>query len=452
MSTDRLPPGPRDGFFGMREMARMKADVTGYYAALHKEYGDTVSMQTGPYRLFFFFHPAAVHEVLVKQAKSIVRLPRIMQTFAQWNGRSILIAEGKQWAQQRRLVQQAFQPRRINAYAKAIVNATQTLLETWEADSQAGDLLELDVRSAMRSLTLSVICRTMFDSDVSADSQEISAAVESLSQIAFNEMQAPVRLPSWIPTPANLRKRRAIAVLDRVVWKFIRDRRQEGKDHGDLLSMLLAAVDDQPGNATLSDQQVRDEAMTLMLAGHDTTAAALEWLLYVLGRYPEVTQKCHQEVEATTPEQLLTAELPYLTATIQETLRLYPPAFAVFARQSTVELEISGYTVPKGSMLALSSFVTQRDERWFPNPLAFQPERFLNQTAAKRPPGAYFPFGAGPRVCIGQSFATQEIKLAAAVLLRNFEFELAPESKDPQLEVTMALRPQTPIKLLLRKR
>lgn len=452
MTAVNMPPGPRDYFFGMQTMSKMKADVVGFYTQLQREYGDTVSFQTGPYRLFVFFHPEQVYDVLVKHAKSLIRMPRIMQTFAQWNGNSILIAEGKEWISQRRLVQQAFQPKRIEGYAAAIIHAAEALANDWKNEISNNGAVEVDVRTAMRSLSLSIICRTMFDSDVSQESAEISEAVEVLSDIAFDEMQAVIRLPMWIPTSTNRKKRKAIETLDRVVWKFIRDRRQEGEDHGDLLSILLSAVDDESGGAKLNDQQVRDEAMTLMLAGHDTTAAALEWLMFVFGRYPEVAQRCREEADSFANDQLVLADLSMLNATVKETLRLFPPAFAVFTRQPASDLEIGGYQVPKGSMIALSSFVTQRDERWFDDPTKFRPERFLGSNEANIPKGAYFPFGLGPRVCVGQSFAMKEIELVAAILLRSFEFDLMPQSNDPMPSVKMALRPSTPIKIRLRNR
>ena len=444
--TSRIPPGPNDRLFGMRTMSRMKADVLGVYTGLQRDYGDAVSFRTGPYRLFIFYHPEQVREVLVTNAKSLIRLPRVMRTFAQWNGNSVLIAEGESWIRQRRLVQPAFQPRRMENYGRTMVACAGQLVDSWSEALDRDGHVDVDIDEAMTRLTLSIICQTMFDTEVDDVSSEISEAVSVLSDIAYHEMQAPVRLPMWLPTPRNRRKRWAIDVLDRAVWRFVRERREDGTDHGDLLSMLLAAVDEESGGTRLDDRQVRDEAMTLMLAGHDTTAAGLDWLWYSLARHRDVAGRCREEVDSVIgdrePSSVDVEQLSYLSATIKETLRLYPPAIGVFLRQASSDLTIGDYDVPRGSLITLCSFVTHRDARWFPEPERFDPERFLGQRADDLPAGAYFPFGAGPRVCIGQSFALTEMALVAATMLQRCNIELPPGSAEPALHVTMALRPK----------
>jgi cytochrome P450 len=445
----KFPPGPNDRLFGMRLMSEMKSDVLGYYTSLQRDYGDAVSFRTGPYRLYLFFHPDQVRETLVTNAKSTIRLPRVMATFAQWNGNSVLIAEGRQWAQQRKLVQPAFHPRCMEHYGRTMVTCAQDLIDAWRRDANRDGFVDRDVDQAMTDLTLAIICRTMFDADVAEQSAEITQAVSILSSVAFEEMQAPVRLPAWLPTAHNRRKRWAIEVLDRVVWKFIRDHRQEGGQRGGLLSMLMHSED--PDGPKLDDQQVRDEAVTLMLAGHDTTAAAFNWLWYCLARYPDVATRCREEVKAAIGDRQPTfshiANLPVLGAAIKETLRLYPPAFATFLRQATEDLTIGGYEIAKGSLITVSPFVTQRDSRWFDEPDRFEIDRFLPPRADEIPMNAYFPFGAGPRACIGQLFATTELTLVAATMLLECEVELIPGQADPQLHVTMALRPKDRLKL-----
>ncbi len=445
----RHPPGPNDGLFGLRTLSKMKADVLASYLAVQRDYGDVVYFRTGPYRFYIFFHPDQVREVLVTRAKSIIRLPRVMRTFAQWNGNSVLIAEGEQWVRQRRLVQPAFHPRRLESYGRTMVASAHRLAESWSPAFLEQGYVDVDIDRAMTSLTLSIICQTMFDSELAEQSTEISAAVASLSKIAFFEMQAPIRVPNWVPTPWNRRKQQAINVLDRVVWQFVRNRRREGTDHGDLLSMLLAAVDEESGGTRLDDQQVRDEAMTLMLAGHDTTAAGMDWLWYILARFPEVARRCRDEVDSVVgqrePEAGDVERLDYLVATIKETLRLYPPAIGTFLRQTTVDLTIGGYSIPARSLVTVSSYVTHRDGRWFPNPEQFQPDRFLPDRLDAIPAGAYFPFGAGPRICIGQSFAMTEMVLVTATLLQSCEVATIPGAPAPVQHVTMALRPKDPL-------
>ena len=213
--------------------------------------------------------------------------------------------------------------------------------------------------------------------------------------------------------------------------------------------MLLAAVDEEAGGSRLSDKQVRDEVVTLMLAGHDTTAAGLDWLWYNLARYPDVTRRCQDEIDqqigSRKPVASDVSRLAYVEATIKENLRLYPPAIGVFLRQATSDLEIGGYDVSRGSLVTLSSFVTHRDARWFPDPMSFDPSRFLEPNADRIPPGAYFPFGAGPRTCIGQGFAMTEMTLIAATLLQRCDPRLSSPHSEPQLHVHMSLRPSEPV-------
>ncbi|MDP7018640.1 MAG: cytochrome P450 [Pirellulaceae bacterium] len=447
----RAPHGPQDHLFGIRTMGRMKPDVLGSYSELQAQYGDAVSFVTGPYRLFIFYHPDQVREVLVTHAKSFIRMPHVIKVFAQWNGNSVLIAEGDDWIRQRRLVQAAFHPRRMENYGRTIVREARRLTDSWRTTIESDGHIDVDVDEAMTSLTLSIICRTMFDSEVDDVAGEIGEAVAVLSEVAFAEMQSPVNWPLWWPSSSNRRKRCALKTLDDVVWRFVRERRADGRDHGDLLSMLLSAVDEESGGGKLTDRQVRDEAMTLMLAGHDTTAAAFDWLWYNLAAHPAVAQRCHDEVDAAVgqrdPELADVDRLPFLVATIKETLRLFPPAIGVFLRQATSDVEIGGYTVPKGQLVTLSSYVTQRDERWFPDAEHFDPERFLPPREEQIPAAAYFPFGAGPRVCIGQGFAMVEMTLVAAAVLQTRRVTTIPGEPAPEPHVTMAMRPKRPLKL-----
>jgi cytochrome P450 len=442
--------------FGMRTMAWMKADVLAAYMQLQREYGDTVTFKTGPYRLFICFHPDQVREVLVTQAKSFVRFPRVMQTFSQWNGRSILIVEGEDWVRQRRLVQPAFQPRRFEEYGRTMVDVTRRMIDSWQPEFDRAGHVDVEINRAMTSLTLEIICKVLFDADVRDESSEIARAVATLSEVAFHEMQAPVRMPKWWPTTFHRRKRAAIRTLDDAVWRIVRQRRAEGRDHGDLLSILLTSVDEEGDGGRLDDRQVRDEAMTLMLAGHDTSAAALDWFWYNIARFPDVAARCRAEIDSVLngrrPAAADVPRLKFVEATIKETLRLYPPAIGIFLRQATTDVRIGGYDVAKGELVTLSSFVTQRDPRWFAEPERFDPERFLPPRAESIVPGAYFPFGAGPRVCIGQSFAMTEMVLVAATIVQLCDVTLAPGASEPQLHVHMALRPKHDLILRWRRR
>ncbi|MBL8827899.1 MAG: cytochrome P450 [Planctomycetaceae bacterium] len=432
-------------------MAGLKADVLGTYTQLKERYGDVVSFPIAGQRLFVFFHPDAVREILVAQAKSFIRVPRVMRVFAQWNGSSVLIAEGEPWLRQRRLVQPAFQPRRFERYGQTMVAATERLAQSWQTEIDARGSLDVEINQAMTDLTLNIICRTMFATDVTDTSGDIARAVAILSEVAFHEMQSPFTLPNWWPSRFIRNKRWAMNVLDEAVWQIVRTRRAAGDDQGDLLSMLLAAVDEEGDGGRLDDRQVRNELMTLMLAGHDTTAAALDWVWYNLAQYPASAAACQAELAARIGNRAVAAsdvpQLKFIEAVVKESLRLYPPAIGVFLRQPTADVDICGTQVPRGSLVALSSYVTQRDARWFAEPNRFLPERFLAPAVHDLKPNAYFPFGAGPRVCIGQSFAMTEMVLIVATLLRRFTVALAPDQGTVELQVHASLRPRNGVRL-----
>jgi cytochrome P450 len=451
--VNRNPPGPRDWTFGWSLARNIRHRVLETYAGLNRDYGDRVLTRIGPFRLYFFFHPDDVHDVLVTRAKSILRDPRPLKTFEQWNGRSLVIVEGEAWKRQRRMVQPAFQSRRFAGYAGKMSTVIDTLGDTLQSQAGAGHI-DVDMDPSMTALTLNIICQTMFSTDIRSRFDEMRQAMLTLSEIAYHEMQDLFPRPAWLPTRWNRRKKEAIRVLDDVVWSFIRQRRQDPADRGDLLSMLLATVDEEGDGGKLSDEQVRNEAMTLMLAGHDTTAAALNWLWWILAAHPDIADRCRDELATVCSGRLATfidlAQLPYLTAVVKETLRMYPPAFGVFLRKAIEDVQIGEYLVPKGSLISLSSQVTHHDERWYPDPERFDPERFLPPRVDNIPHGAWFPFGMGPRVCIGQSFAMTEMLLIAARLLPRFDVGLVPGEPEPVPHLTLALRPRD--RLLLRFR
>jgi len=445
----RFSPGPSDWTFGVSLARGLKYRLIETYEKLHRDHGDRVYCRVGPIRLYFFFHPDDVREVLVTHSKTIIRDPRPLKVFAQWNGNSMLIAEGEQWVRQRRLVQPAFQSRRFAGDAEKMAVGINALKETLAADIARTGHADVDIDLTMTALTLEIICQTLFSTDMKSRTQEIRRAVATLSEIAFIEMQAPFIWPLWLPTKWNRRKKKAMRVMDEIVWEMVHQRRRENVDKGDLLSMLLAAVDEEGDGGSLTDEQVRNESMTLMLAGHDTTAAGLDWLWLLLAKHPDVCERCRSELQTVCGNKAPTfADLPqlaYLNAVIREALRIYPPAIGVFLRTALEDVTIAGYEVPKGSLIALSSLVTHRDERWFPDPERFDPDRFLPPRVDSIPHGAWFPFGSGPRVCIGQSFAMTEMMLIAANLLQSFKVSLVPGQPEPVPIVTAALRPRDPL-------
>jgi cytochrome P450 len=446
-----FPPGPRDWTFGLSQLSRIKQDVLGYYTELHRRYGDVVSLRLGPYRSYVFYHPDAVREVLVAKAKQFRRFPRPLQVLAQWNGQSVIITEGDEWLRQRRMVQPAFHPRRFERYASCMVARTRNRLDRWLKTIETAGGIETEIGKEMTDLTLEIIAKTMFDAEVSADATDLGRAVAILSEIAVKEMQSPWTLPDWLPLPEKRRKRWAMRRLDETVRRFIRDWRASGVDKGDLLSMLLLAVDEEGDGGSFTDEQVRDQCMTLLIAGHDTTAAGLTWLFYCLARQPQAAALVHQELDAVLGGRAPTAnDLPQLSYTervVKETLRLYPPAIAVFMRQALTGVDIAGYTLPRHSLVQLFPYICQHDPRWFPEPERFDPDRFLPERQRSLPPFAYFPFGGGPRVCIGNTFAMMEMTLVAAALLQHLKVELAAGQGEAEPDALMSLRPRGEVRL-----
>jgi cytochrome P450 len=450
MST-HLPPGPRDWTVGLSQLRKIKQDVLGYYADLHRCYGDVVCLRLGPYRTYAFFHPDAVREVLVAKAKQFQRFQRPMQVLAQWNGNSLLIAEGDEWLRQRRMVQPAFHPRRFERYASDMVSRTRSCLDRWLKTVETTGNIETEIGSEMTGLTLEIIAKTMFDSQISAQTSDLGKAVAILSEIAVKEMESPWNLPDWLPLPKKRRKRWAMQCLDETVRRFIRDRRVSGEDRGDLLSMLLLAADEEGDGARFTDEQARDQCMTLLIAGHDTTAAGLTWFFYCLAREPAFAAQIHAELDAVLGGRDPAAgDLPRLSCCARagkEALRLFPPAYALFMRQALADVEIAGYTIPRNSLVQLFPYICQRDPRWFPQPEAFDPDRFLPDRERGLPAFAYFPFGGGPRVCIGNTFATMEMTLVAATLLQHLRVELAPGQTEARPAPLMSLRPTEEVRL-----
>jgi cytochrome P450 len=253
-------------------------------------------------------------------------------------------------------------------------------------------------------------------------------------------------LPDWLPLPSKIRMRRAIRELDAFITGIIRDRRASGEDRGDLLSMLLLAVDEQGDNTGMSDRQARDEAVTLFNAGHDSTSAALAWACYFIARDPGVQERLRDEIDSVLNGRAATFDdLPRLTfadAVVKESLRICPPTSALFTREAVTEVEIGGYRLAPGSLVATSPYVTQRDPRWFPEPERFDPDRFLPGRAQSIPECAYFPFGAGPHVCVGNSFAMMEITLVVVTVAQRFHLELTPGQEALAPELKVSLRPK----------
>ena len=398
--------------------------------------GDVIDLRMFRRSIFFLAHPEHVHQVLVKDASKFHKSPVYRIFLGRALGDGLLTSDGDFWRRQRKLAQPAFHHGRIQSYAETMVDYADATAERWEG------LETLVVNKEMAQLTLEIVCRTLFSTDIRAQADRIGHALTELLEAIADATGAAVFLPEWLPTRNNRRIRRAVAELDSVIMPLIEARRRSSEDTGDLLSMLMLARDED-GNG-MSDQQLRDEAVTIVLAGHETTANALTWAWVLLAQHPEVEAKLHAELDAVLGGELPTLahvrDLTYTDQIIEETMRLYPP-IPEFARQALEDVQLGEYVMPKDTIVMISVFALHHDPRWFSEPDVFRPERFAKDAAQTPPKFAYLPFGGGPRVCIGNSFAQMEAVLLLATLAQRYRLSLAPgQTVTP--EATLTLRPK----------
>lgn len=443
-TATRLPPGP-PGHLIQGHQAEFRRDPLALLTRTAREYGDLATIRFGPLRILLASHPDYVESVLVTNARIFRKGPALRRNSVLL-GSGLLTSEGEQWRRQRRLIQPAFGRERVTAYGEVMSAYAQRAVAGW-ADGETRD-----IHAEMMRLTLAIVAKTLFDADVESDSQRVGKALEAALE-SFNRHSTGIfTIPIWIPTRSNLQLRRARLDLDSVIFRFINARRRDSEDRGDVLSILLGARDE--SGQPMPMKQLRDEVMTLFLAGHETTAIALSWTFYLLSQNPEVESRLVSELESVldgkppTPADL--SRLPYLEATVDESLRIYPPAWVV-ARQSTAPFELGGYQFPEGTIVMTSQWVSHRDPRYFHEPEAFRPERWLEGLARQIPKYAYYPFGGGPRMCIGHSFARMEAALLLATVVQRYHLELAPgQAVVPQPSIT--LRPRHGIRMVVRRR
>ncbi|MFO0713877.1 MAG: cytochrome P450 [Sandaracinus sp.] len=425
MATERRsgPLGSRTpgSALGVRNVLAMLRTPLEHLQRVSEAHGDVIDMPMLSQRWLILTHPDDVEALLVTHHASLVR-DEFAVYLRQVLGEGLLTSEGELWKRQRRLSATAFTPKRIKGYAPAMSAVTDRGL----ARIEAGRPVRL--HEVMARLTMEVVAEVLFGAGITeADVQTVSRAMTLLNHLLANSPEAALRIPTWAPTPNHRAAARALANVDAVIHRIIDARRRSGETRDDLLSALLSAVDDD--GSRMSDQQLRDETLTLFLAGHETTSLALTHALYLLGRHPDVLGRVMAEADDVLGGRLPTADdVPRLALTervIKEAMRLYPPAWVV-GREVATPIEIGGRTVPVGTQALVSQWLTHRDPRWWPRPEAFDPDRFLPDVARSRPRFAYFPFGGGPRVCIGSHFAMMEAVLMLSLIVSRFEVELLP--------------------------
>ena len=419
---------------------------------IHRTYGPFVQTRL-PLELYFIADPACIEEVLVKKAEAF-RKDRTSRLLSRVVGNGLLVNEGDSWRRQRRLLQPAFHHRQLQSYAAVMTGAIGRAANGW----QPGQVR--NVHEDMMAVTLNIVAETLFGADVSADAGHIGRIISELMEQFGRILGLTARFlpPAWVPTPTNRQFRASAHKVDQVIQGIIDTRRQkqsrqpEGASEDDLLSLLIRARDEDGG--AMTDAQVRDEAVTLFLAGHETTALALTYSLYLLASHPECQARLAEEVGRVlggrAPGLADLESLAYTDAVVQEAMRLYPPAW-VMARQALTDVEIGGFHFGKGAEFVMSPWVLHRDPRNFEDPGAFNPERWEGDFAQRLSRFAYFPFGGGPRVCIGNRFAMMEAKLVLAAAIQRFRFEVAPQTELTLLP-SVTLRPRHGLWLRLEAR
>jgi cytochrome P450 len=440
------PPGPKGHLF-LGTLPEWRRDILGLYTRCARDYGDLISLRMGRRRVALVSHPDGIEEVLATRNRHYVK-NFAQRMLAPWLGNGLLLSEGDFWLRQRRLMQPAFRRERVASYAEPVVALTRRMLDSWR------DGETRDIYAEMTRLALGIAARSLFDVDIADRASDVSQALLVLVADFTARARGVIPLPLWLPTPGNRRTRRGILRLVGVIDRIIAERRRSPAGGRDLLSILLQARDEEGDGGRMTDAQLRDEVMTLLLAGHDTTANTLTWAWYLLANHPDAAGRLAAEAAAALGDRPATAadlpRLPFAERVVQEALRLYPPVYA-FGRQATQDTEVMGHAIPRGWNVVMCQWAVHRDPRWFPDPERFDPDRWSADRAGRVPRYAYIPFGGGPRVCIGQAFALMESVLVLATVAREYDFTLDPSHPVVPLPL-VTLRPRDGVRAPLRRR
>lgn len=445
-SVPSLPPEIK-GSLIQGVMADFNRDMLGFIER-SRDHGDVVRMRFLYLTAYFLYHPADIEYVLSTNAKNFIKSRSVRSPFFQrLVGNGLLTSEGDFWRRQRRLAQPAFHRQRISGYGDVMVEYAERLISSW-SDGETRD-----IHQDMMRLTLEIVVRTLFNADVSGDAAKVERALSEIVKPFSAQATLKWILDNRLPTKTHRHFNKCAKEIDEIVYRIISERRASGSDQGDLLSMLLAAQDEDDGSQ-MTNRQLRDEVMTLFLAGHETTALTLSWTWYLLAQDPAAERKLHAELDEVLSGRLPTAadlsRLKFTEMIAKESMRLYPPAFAL-GRESLGECEVGGFRMPAKTQVFMFQWAVQRDPRFFDQPNSFVPERWTDEFANSLPKYAYFPFGGGPRACIGNYFAMMEIVLLLATIGQRFRFSLLPEHPVSLLPA-MSLRPRDGIKVAVKRR
>ena len=429
----------------MGVLPEFRKDPAGFLEDMARRYGDVVYMPVGRQHVYYLGHPEAIRDVLVTRQNKFKK-SRMLERARVLLGDGLLTSEGDHHRRQRRLVQPAFHRDRLAGYGAVMVERTAVVRDQWVAGKP------FDVLQEMMRLTLAIVAKTLFSTDVDSEADDIGVALTQVFDL-FEVILIPFsEILEKLPLPAVRRFKRARKRLDETIYRLIAERRASGSDAGDLLSMLLLAQDEE-GSGGMTDEQVRDEALTLFLAGHETTADALTWAWYLLSQNPQAEAAFHAELDRVLAGRLPSfddlPQLRYTESVFAETLRLYPPAWGI-GRRALEDYQVGDFLIPARSVILMSPYAVHRDPRWFSDPLTFSPERWLTEDTS-RPKFAYFPFGGGARVCIGERFAWMEGTLLLAAIGQRWRLRLEPGHR-VERHARITLRPKHGMRMISERR
>jgi cytochrome P450 len=440
-------PGPSQWtvFSGLR---RVRNEPLEYCQELRAEYGDVVGFRLGPLRSYLLAHPDHLKHVLQENHHNYVK-GEVIGRAKVLIGEGLFSSEGAFWRRQRRLMQPLFSRAALSNLVEPMAEVTAARLDSMAVHERSGDVF--DLTDEMTALTLTIVGRTLFGLDLEGDARTVGTHLMRALAYINRRVTTPYAVPFAVPTPASVRFRYSRRELDSVVHRMISSRRRSGDRGDDLLSVMLDARDPETGDV-MSDRQLRDETITFVLAGHETTAVALTWTWYLLAQHPEIEKAVREEVDRVLAGRHPTADnLPQLELTrrcVQEAMRLYPPLWGS-ARQALAPDRIGGFDIPTGAYVSLVPWMTHLDERFWPDPKRYDPDRFLPDAVAARPRFAYVPFSGGPRQCIGNEFALMEAAVAVSMMVQRYRVDLATD-KPIDVAAAITLRPGGGVPVRLR--
>lgn len=436
-------PGPR-GLPWLGSFLEARRDILGLLERSVERYGPTVRFRMGPFHLVLVNRPEDVRHVLVQNRDNYRKSPSY-EILREVLGNGLVTSEGDFWRRQRKLAQPAFHHQSLAGFADTMGRLAAELADDWTRAPGVRDM-----HGEMMHVTLRIVGHTLMSTELGDDAGDIRDSLDVVLKLA-NEIETFLFLPRWLPTPGKIRARRAIETLDRIVYRMIAERRRAADPGTDLLGMLMAATD---GAEQMTDQQLRDELMTLVLAGHETTANALTFTLWLLARHPEINERLRAELDEVIGDRPPTVadlkSLPYTEQVIKESMRIYPPVWMI-ERIAGSDDELGGYRVPKGHLIGVSPWTLHRDPDVWPDPERFDPGRFTEKACAGRNRYSYLPFGGGQRTCIGNAFAMMEAKILLATFASRCDIELA-DKRAIELEPSITLRPKRGLRLAISPR